>query len=117
MVNLDSNESQLKKRGLKATGTKTQLVAALLESDRELSKMTLEMNKSESNVLDETSLNSVNILQSDSEGDSKFPSATTTEAMPDFESMTVAELKEELKLRGLKVGGKKSELINRLLQA
>ncbi|MGV2389777.1 MAG UNVERIFIED_CONTAM: SAP domain-containing protein [Microcystis novacekii LVE1205-3] len=35
-------------------------------------------------------------------------------AMVDFESMTVAQLKDELKARGLKVGGKKSELIERL---
>jgi hypothetical protein len=34
--------------------------------------------------------------------------------MVDFESMTVAQLKDELKARGLKVGGKKSELIERL---
>ena len=32
----------------------------------------------------------------------------------DYESMTVAELKEILKARGLKVSGKKAELIQRL---
>ena len=34
----------------------------------------------------------------------------------EYESMTVAELKEILKARGLKVGGKKAELIQRLAE-
>ena len=34
----------------------------------------------------------------------------------EYESMTVAELKEILKARGLKVGGKKAELIQRLTE-
>jgi hypothetical protein len=36
------------------------------------------------------------------------------QAATDFSSMTVAELKEECKNRGLKVSGKKAELIERL---
>ena len=35
----------------------------------------------------------------------------------EYESMTVAELKEILKARGLKVGGKKAELIQRLTES
>ena len=34
----------------------------------------------------------------------------------DYESMTVSELKELLKARGLKVGGKKAELVERLVE-
>jgi len=35
---------------------------------------------------------------------------------PDYSSMTVAELKKELKSRGLAVSGKKADLIARLMQ-
>jgi len=35
----------------------------------------------------------------------------------DYRSMTIAELKDELRNRGLKLGGKKAELIERLLQS
>ena len=34
----------------------------------------------------------------------------------DYESKTVSELKELLKARGLKVGGKKAELVERLVE-
>jgi hypothetical protein len=43
--------------------------------------------------------------------------ATSGDANVDYSQMTVAELKEMLRSRGLKVGGKKSELIERLMSS
>ena len=41
---------------------------------------------------------------------------TSEDAQPDFESMTVAQLKELLKKEGLPVSGKKADLIARLTE-
>ena len=44
--------------------------------------------------------------------------ADTSDAdAPDYASMTVAELKDELKAKGLPVSGKKAELVERLQSA
>ena len=48
------------------------------------------------------------------ENEMEMNSAFTDDLSPDFSEMTVAQLKQECKSRGLKVGGKKAELIERL---
>ena len=52
------------------------------------------------------------LLQSSLDGDTMNPEK---EKDTDYTSMTVAQLKEILRSKGLKVGGKKSELIDRLM--
>ena len=100
--------TEMKKRGLNSTGTKTKLVFALQEYEAKRVRV------------DEGDVNELKVgvvQKSVSRSDSKpvYEGATASvSAIVDFEAMTVAQLKEELKARGLKVGGKKSELIDRL---
>ena len=54
------------------------------------------------------------LLQTDADG-SIQSAASTKLSRSQVESLTVAELKQQLRLRSLKVGGKKSELVDRLL--
>ena len=51
-------------------------------------------------------------------GDEPHPKEedTSEDAQPDYESMTVAQLKELLKKEGLPVSGKKADLIARLTE-
>jgi len=98
-------KKELKKRGLKATGRKTDLVKALEESDREL--VNGEETRNKHLVPSTVSKSDTEI---DSSNDSDYKSLN-------LNSMTVAQLKEELRRRGLKVGGKKAELIDRLSSA
>jgi hypothetical protein len=90
-------KTELTRRGLSATGKKADLIARLEEDD--LKRMS-GPDKSEVDV------NAGDIGQ-----------GQQTETALDYESMTVSQLKEELKNRGLKVGGKKSDLIERLFSS
>lgn len=98
-------KEELKKRGLKATGRKADLVKTLEESDRELTNGEETRNKHP--IAPTVSKNDTEI---DASNDSDYQSLN-------LNSMTVAQLKEELRRRGLKVGGKKAELIDRLSSA
>jgi hypothetical protein len=99
-------KSEMKKRGLKCTGNKAKLVAALEENDANLVQM-----DSAAIDLQLEAMYKIPVAPSDSKPANEVESVS---AMVDFEDMTVAQLREELKARGLKVGGKKSELIERL---
>ena len=106
-------KAELKKRGLSATGVKAVLVAALEASDGQLEDGTSE-------ELGDDGMEAVDLLSSESEFETEPEGAIERDSvglLPDFESMTVIQLKEELKSRGLKVGGKKAELIERLSSA
>jgi membrane protein involved in colicin uptake len=57
------------------------------------------------------------LVESSPEPEEVVEKATSGDANVDYSQMTVAELKEMLRSRGLKVGGKKSELIERLMSS
>lgn len=97
-------KEELKKRELKATGRKADLVAALEKYDRD--------NANEKEILTQN-LGSQTELNDESEIDS----STDDDPSLDIESMTVSQLKEQLRKRGMKVGGRKAELIERLAAA
>jgi len=97
-------KKELKKRELKATGRKADLVVALERYDQGLA------NKEETLTQHLDSQTEVNVsleIDSSNNDDPSF----------DIKIMTVSQLKEELRKRGLKVGGKKADLIDRLASA
>jgi len=140
---------ELKKRGLKTSGKKADLVYLLEESDLEISDPKDEDEDESSTILDGVDDEIIELEDFDIEelgrqaraavemfktagGD--FDEEPTEEMLAELESemaingefleepkvrieiseMTVAQLKEECRSRGLKVGGKKSALIERL---
>jgi len=84
----------LRERGMRTTGNKARLVSMLEESDR---GGTIGSNKR----------TTIDVSETMSSGDDGF----------DFNSLTVPELKDELRKRGLKLAGRKSDLIERLRAA
>ena len=111
-------KNELKKRELKSMGTKKQLTAALRESYQQGTQGTEAVNNNLNADFQQAAQDGMDPSQSSSKRDSKeSPESNVVDALPDFETMTVAELKEELIARGVKVGGKKAELIGRLLGA
>jgi hypothetical protein len=88
-------KTELDSRGLPATGKKSDLVARLEEDD-----LTAEFFEQED-------------LMAFFEDETEAP-AETAPATADYNTLTVSELKEELRQRGLRVSGKKSELVERL---
>jgi hypothetical protein len=141
--------TELKRRGLKSSGSKTELVDRLQEDDiageeGEMDDMELSSNDEDDDPDEDFDISdfdveelgrqaraAVRMFQS---GPADFDEEPTEEMLAqlenemafngefldeptsgtNFSSMTVAELKEECRNRGLKVGGKKSDLIERL---
>ena len=95
--------AELKSRNLPTTGKKSDLVTRLEEDDFEAILGNVEPHD----------------FEVDLDGDDTYNGdyEEETETQKDFTTMTVAELKEELKSRGLRVSGKKQELIDRLTSA
>lgn len=132
---------ELKKRGLKTSGKKADLVSLLEESDLEDS---LKSDDEDDEIVDFEDFDieelgrqaraAVEMFQTGADG---FDEEPTEEMLAELESemaingefleepkpsldlskMTVAQLKDECRSRGLKVGGKKAELIERLENA
>ena len=94
------------------------MTAALRESYQQGTQGTEAVNNNLNADFQQAAQDGMDPSQSSSKRDSKeSPESNVVDALPDFETMTVAELKEESKARGMKVGGKKAELIGRLLGA
>ena len=141
--------NELKKRGLKTSGKKADLVYLLEESDLEISDPKDEDEDESSTILDGIDDEIIELEDFDIEelgrqaraavemfktAGRDFDEEPTEEMLAELESemamngefleepkasieiseMTVAQLKEECRSRGLKVGGKKSALIERL---
>lgn len=114
---------ELRTRGLKSTGKKTDLVATLEASDLQIagSPTTGEETTWADSELDESSLDEIrqtpiqdepNLAELDRAAIKA--SGVAGETSGDYESMSVKELQDELRTRGLKVSGKKAELVERL---
>jgi hypothetical protein len=107
---------ELNTRGIKATGTKAVLIAALQKAESDAKQDGVKNDGLE------------NLKKPNTDKEFEFNAAAS--AMPDvpekddtatiksssmFEAMTINQLRSELKLRGLKTTGKKVELIERLM--
>lgn len=136
-------KSELKSRGLKATGKKTELVALLEQDDAEKAIQDDEdvdvgytqeaKHEFEDFDVEELGRQAREAVQMFQSGKGNFDEEPTQEMLAELENemaingdlreqsefseMTVAQLKEECRTRGLKVGGKKAELIERLHSA
>jgi len=96
-------KAELKLRGLKSSGRKAELVAALQESDREfLIEQTVQY--------EDSTLGSESGLELELNTSDDAPSTDDN-----IEAMNISQLKDELRRRGLKVGGRKADLIERLM--
>ena len=139
-------KEELKKRGLKTSGKKADLVSMLEESDLSLSEgdedatssiedaddnEILEIDDFDIEELGRQARAAVEMFQTSADSFDEEPTeemlaeleselaingefVEETEQSVDFSKMTVAQLKDECRSRGLKVGGKKAELIERL---
>lgn len=140
-------KEELKKRGLKTSGKKADLVALLEESDLSLSDdeeedvtisvedadddEIVDMDDFDIEELGRQARAAVEMFQTNADGFDEEPTEEMLaeleselaingefigepEPSADFSKMTVAELKDECRSRGLKVGGRKAELIERL---
>jgi hypothetical protein len=97
-------KAELKSRGLKASGRKkADLITTLEESD-------LDLLKTQQTLVIQTEESRPTSLKLVSENDNSL-------SMNNIEKMTVSQLKDELRKRGLKVGGKKADLIKRIMSA
>ena len=121
--------SELKARGLATTGKKAELVAILEASDAEQQMADLASDDSgligfDSEDFGQTVRQSVDVFDS---GDD-FDDEPSDEALWEIEngaqkleisysSMSVVELKDELRSRGLSNSGRKADLVRRLLEA
>lgn len=107
-------KSELKDRNLKVTGKKVDLVARLEEYEKEeLSKNVVVLEDNEKDVVQKTMEASLEEVISTA---SSSVSDDTSYHQVSYSDMTVAELKAELRTMGLKVGGKKADLVERLQQ-
>ena len=95
--------SELQARGLPTAGKKAELVAALEASDA------LQLATPD-DVAEEV------IIEDIPESEEASPAAET-QSLYDYDSMSVPELKDELRSRGLKVGGLKAALVERLIES
>ncbi|KAL7566114.1 hypothetical protein ACA910_003888 [Epithemia clementina (nom. ined.)] len=112
-------KAELKERGFSPVGKKADLVAILKEDDRLFDKKDfLEKGDVDKESAAYAGINdfSLDDILSDNDEPTSEELARIEEggSLLDFESMTVPELKEELRARGLKLGGKKAELVARL---
>lgn len=117
-------KAELKSRGLPTTGRKADLVAALEEADQataseedlfELHDPDLDAEEPDFEELAQAAREAAALYNPDLMEDAQEmeeEEIATTEM--DLESMTILQLKAELKARGLKVSGRKAELIERL---
>jgi hypothetical protein len=130
-------KAELTARGLKAAGKKADLVAALEEADRlesaafgeegdliELQDPDLDAEEPDFEELAQAAREAAALynpqLVEDVGVDEEFEEEVEVEPKStemDFERMTVPQLKEELKARGLKVTGRKAELVERLRES
>lgn len=113
-----SLKEALKLRGLKYSGKKSELVAKLEEYEIEMANQSIGGNALVSLSTDLTEQGNSDNGTSTSESDGK-PSIKEQDqdfSNSDISKMTVPQLKEELRKRGLKVSGKKVELMERLQQ-
>jgi SAP domain len=107
-------------RGLKATGKKAELVLLLEEADVATAPIEEEFGAFSPFVddidfdADEPSEAELMRLEENPIVYDDFEEEPTTKTATDVASMTVAELKAELKNRGLPIGGKKADLLERL---
>ena len=139
-------KQELKKRGLKTSGKKADLVSLLEESDLSLSEEEEDVTISVEDADDDEIVDiddfdieelgrqaraAVEMFQTNADGFDEEPTEEMLaeleselaingefigepEPSADFSKMTVTQLKDECRSRGLKVGGKKAELIERL---
>ena len=132
---------ELKNRGLKAYGRKAELVATLEAYEMEQADPEITYDSDSSSDETDFDVDSVDLeelgrqaraavassaasIEVGSSGDEKGLEKDNLDTLPssegvsttdgDYEKMTVAQLKDELRGRGLRVSGKKAELIERL---
>jgi hypothetical protein len=108
-------------RGLKATGKKAELILLLEEADLATAPIEQEEFDAFSPFVDDIDFDAdepseaeLMRLEENPIVYDDFEEEAATKTITDFASMTVAQLKTELKNRGLPVGGKKADLLERL---
>jgi hypothetical protein len=130
-------KEELQERGLSTSGKKADLVERLVEAASEVDEedevdFDDDISGFDLEELGRQAREAVQMFQSGAadfdeepteemlaelENEMTINGAFSNESSPNFAGMTVAQLKEECKSRGLKVSGKKSELIERLQEA
>jgi hypothetical protein len=117
-------KTELKNRGLRVNGRKADLIAALEDFDSDLSSEapspseTEDLTNDEMEAMIKAARETADMFNSGDAGfDADIGETFTAEGSIEYQTMTVAQLKDELRSRGLKVGGRKVELIQRLMSA
>jgi SAP domain len=107
---------ELSNRGLKTTGTKAMLIAALEKAESDAPQGQVKNDKyldgsEEWGIVNKLELHADQVSSDTIQKDGP----TSEELLSSFEAMTIAQLRKELKLRGLKTTGKKVDLVQRLM--
>jgi hypothetical protein len=137
-ITITGLKNELKVHGLEASGKKTDLIARLtsylleVDPEKENENIAVSVPYNEAAKVASDSSDKMTFSDDDAAVKSKQVSLATAKSKADpvkvevatntqhnspedFKSKSVAELKVELRCKGLRVGGKKSELIQRLL--